>query len=96
MSNLTPSTTHTQAGDLAQLVGPRAKSFLVHLTPGEQLHTHRGFLAHDDLIGKPWGSQVFSHLGRSFLLLPPSLADLLRETRRTRRSCTPKISAIPW
>ncbi len=90
MSNLTPSNTLTQAGDLAQLAGPRAKSFLVHLTPGEKLHTHRGILSHDDLIGKPWGSQVFSHLGRSFLLLPPSLADLLRETRRTTQIMYPK------
>jgi tRNA (adenine57-N1/adenine58-N1)-methyltransferase len=89
-SELILPTTHAQAGDLAQLAGPRAKSFIIQLAPGEQLHTHRGILAHDDLIGKPWGSQVFSHLGRSFLLLPPSLADLLRETRRTTQIMYPK------
>ena len=85
-----PSSLHARAGDLAQLAGPRAKSFIIRLTPGEQLQTHRGILAHDDLIGKPWGSQVFSHLGRPFLLLPPSLADLLRETRRTTQIMYPK------
>jgi tRNA (adenine57-N1/adenine58-N1)-methyltransferase catalytic subunit len=90
MSNFAPSNTHTQAGDLAQLAGPRAKSFLVLLTPGQQLHTHRGILSHDELIGIPWGSQVYSHLGRSFLLLPPSLADLLRETRRSTQIMYPK------
>ncbi len=82
--------THARSGDLAQLAGPRAKSFIIRLSPGEQLHTHRGILAHDDLIGKPWGSQVFSHIGRPFLLLPPSLADLLRETRRTTQIMYPK------
>jgi tRNA (adenine57-N1/adenine58-N1)-methyltransferase len=90
MSNLTPTSLHAQAGDLAQLAGARAKSFIVRLNPGDQLHTHRGILAHDDLIGKPWGSQVFSHIGRPFLLLPPSLADLLRETRRTTQIMYPK------
>ncbi len=33
---------------------------------------------HNDLIGKPWGSQVFSHMGSPFFVLQPSLADLLR------------------
>ena len=90
MPELSPLSTHAQAGDLAQLAGPRAKSYLISLKPGEQLHTHRGIVLHDELIGKPWGSQVYSHLGRPFLLLPPSLADLLRETRRATQIMYPK------
>lgn len=79
-----------QPGDLAQLVGLTHKNFIVRLEPGAQLQTHRGVVRHDDLIGKPWGSQVFSHQGNSFFLLRPGLADLLRETRRNTQIVFPK------
>lgn len=79
-----------QAGDLAQLVSPSNKVFLIRLTPGGQLQTHRGFLNYDDLIGLTWGSQVFSNIGSSFFLLQPSLADLLKETRRNTQIMYPK------
>lgn len=83
-------TTHAQAGDLAQLVGLRHKSFIVTLKPGAELHTHRGILKHDELIGLPWGTQVFSHLGAPFFLLPPALGDLLIDTPRNTQILYPK------
>lgn len=79
-----------QAGDLAQLVSPTNKQFIVRLTPGEELHTHRGILKHDDMIGKPWGSEVFTHSGRSYLLLQPSLSDILQELKRNTQIMYPK------
>jgi len=79
-----------QSGDLVQLVGLRHKHFIFRLEPGKVLHTHRGYLRHDDLIGKPWGTQVTSHLGNPFFLLQPSLADLLRELPRTTQILYPK------
>jgi tRNA (adenine57-N1/adenine58-N1)-methyltransferase catalytic subunit len=80
----------TRAGDLALLAGPRQKNFLVRLHRGEKLQTHRGVVDHDDLIEKTWGSQVYSHLGRAFILLQPSLADLLIETKRNTQIMYPK------
>jgi tRNA (adenine57-N1/adenine58-N1)-methyltransferase catalytic subunit len=80
----------TKAGDLVLLVGPRQKNFLVRLKPGEKLQTHRGVVNHDDLIEKTWGSQVYSHMGRAFILLPPSLSDLLLETKRNTQIMYPK------
>lgn len=74
--------THAQEGDLALLAGPRQKHFIVRLTRGEALQTHRGILKHNDLIGLPWGSMIYSHLGRTFVLLVPSLSDLLQQTKR--------------
>src|SRR5512139_420686 len=68
-------------GDLAQLVGLRHKHFIVPLKAGAKFETHRGILMHDDLIGKQWGTQVFSHIGSPFYLLQPSLGDLLRTTQ---------------
>ena len=79
-----------QPGDLAQLVGSTHKNFIIRLENGGELQTHRGILKHNDLIGLPWGSQVFSHMGNSFFLLQPSLADLLRSTRRNTQILYPK------
>jgi tRNA (adenine57-N1/adenine58-N1)-methyltransferase len=79
-----------QAGDLAQLVSPTNKIFIVNLTPGGELHTHRGILYFDDLIGKPWGIEVFTHLGSSYYMLQPSLSDLLKEIRRNTQILYPK------
>jgi tRNA (adenine57-N1/adenine58-N1)-methyltransferase len=84
------NTTHSQPGDLALLVGLRHKHFIFPLVPGESFHTHRGILKHDDLIGKPWGSQVFSHQGSPFFLLQPSLADLLLDLKRSTQIMFPK------
>ena len=77
-------------GDLAQLVGLRHKHFIVPLQAGTKLETHRGILQHDDLIGKTWGTQVFSHNGSPFFLLQPSLADLLIDLPRTTQILYPK------
>jgi tRNA (adenine57-N1/adenine58-N1)-methyltransferase len=79
-----------QAGDVALLVSARNKRFLVKLDPALKLETHRGILLHSDLIGQTWGSQVFSHMGSPFLLLQPSLADILLETRRNTQIMYPK------
>ena len=57
---------------------------------GAKFETHRGILQHDDLIGKPWGTQVFSHIGAPFFLLQPSLADLLIDLPRTTQILYPK------
>ena len=79
-----------QDGDLAQLVGLRHKHFILTLQAGAKFETHRGILMHDDLIGKPWGTQVFSHIGSPFFLLQPSLADLINELPRTTQILYPK------
>ena len=87
---LNTQSTHTQAGDLVQLVGLRHKSFIFPLQPGGEFHTHRGILQHDDLIGLSWGTQVFSHLGAPFFLLQPVLADLLLDLKRNTQILYPK------
>jgi tRNA (adenine57-N1/adenine58-N1)-methyltransferase catalytic subunit len=82
--------THTQVGDLVQLVGLRHKSFIFPLSEGGDFQTHRGVLKHDDLIGLSWGTQVFSHMGAPFFLLQPSLADLLLDLKRNTQILYPK------
>ncbi len=70
-------------GDIAQLVGLTHKHFIFPLKAGGDIQSHRGVLKHDDLIGLPWGSQVFSHMGAPFFLLQPSIADILNDLPRT-------------
>ena len=86
--NITSS--NARAGDIAQLVGLRHKNFIITLKEGAKLETHRGILQHDELIGKPWGTQVFSHMGSPFFLLQPSLADLLNDLPRNTQILYPK------
>lgn len=87
---LTHASSIAHDGDLAQLVGLRHKHFILTLQAGAKFETHRGILQHDDLIGKPWGTQVFSHIGAPFFLLQPSLADLITELPRTTQILYPK------
>lgn len=77
-------------GDLVELVGLSYKHFMIRLEHGIEFHTHRGIVRHDDLIGREWGSQVFSHMGSPFFMLQPALADLLKEIPRATQIMYPK------
>lgn len=79
-----------QPDDLALLVGRDRKSFILRLETGSQLHTHRGVVPHDILIGSHWGTQLSTHLGYPFLLLKPSTDDLVRNLKRTTQIVYPK------
>jgi tRNA (adenine57-N1/adenine58-N1)-methyltransferase len=83
-------TSRARDGDLAELVGLRHKHFILALSAGAKFETHRGILLHDDLIGRQWGTQVFSHLGSPFFLLQPTLGDLLLDLPRTTQILYPK------
>jgi tRNA (adenine57-N1/adenine58-N1)-methyltransferase len=79
-----------QAGDIAQLISAQNKRFIFKLVPDGKFETHRGYLAHNDLVGRQWGSRVVTHMGSPFVLLQPSLADILIETRRNTQIMYPK------
>jgi len=81
---------HAQAGDLVEIVSPSRKIFIFLLATGKEIHTHRGIVKHDDLIGKAWGSEVISHKGNPFFLLQPTLADVIAEIPRNTQIIYPK------
>ena len=72
------------------LVGQRGKDIIVRLTPSQRVQTTFGVLEHDSLIGRPWGSEVRSHLDKPFTLLQPALDDLLRNIKRNTQILYPK------
>lgn len=64
-----------RAGDRVQLTDPRGRLHTITLAPGATFHTHKGWFAHDDLIGAPEGTVVTSSGGVEYLALRPLLAD---------------------
>ncbi len=79
-----------QPGDIVQLIDEKGHTFLIVAAVGEQLHTHRGILEHSDLIDQPWGRTAQTHTGYRFLVIMPSLGDLLLRTKRNTQIMYPK------
>ena len=80
-------------GDQVQLTDPKGRQNLVILQPGKSFHTHRGSLAHDDLIGRPEGSVVRSSGGTLYVALRPLLADFTLAMTRGAAVIYPKDAA---
>lgn len=80
-------------GDRVQLTDPKGRRHTVLLEPGAQFHTHRGALAHDDLIGLPEGSVVTSAAGTQYLALRPLLPDYVMSMPRGAQVVYPKDAA---
>jgi tRNA (adenine57-N1/adenine58-N1)-methyltransferase len=82
-----------RAGDQVQLTDPKGRQHRVELSPGRQFHTHRGAVAHDDLIGSPEGSVVTSTGGTEYVALRPLLADYTVSMARGAAVVYPKDAA---
>jgi tRNA (adenine57-N1/adenine58-N1)-methyltransferase len=82
-----------RAGDRVQLTDPKGRHHTVVLTPGKRFHTHRGAIAHDDLIGAPEGSVVFSTSNTGYLAFRPLLADFVLSMPRGAQVIYPKDAA---
>lgn len=82
-----------RAGDRVQLTDPKGRHYTLTLETGGQYHTHRGGLAHDELIGKPEGSLVVSPVGTPYLALRPRLADYVLSMPRGAQVIYPKDAA---
>jgi len=81
-----------------QLTDPKGRHYTLVLTPGGQYHTHRGAIAHDDVIGEPEGSLVSSVGGTAYLALRPLLADYVLSMPRGAQVIYPKDTGqiIMW
>lgn len=75
--------THVEEDDLVLLVGLSHKRFIIRAAAGGEFQSHRGVVKFDDIIGQQWGTQITSHQGNPFFILPPTIADLLQEIPRT-------------
>ncbi|MCA1823911.1 MAG: tRNA (adenine-N1)-methyltransferase [Frankia sp.] len=80
-------------GDRVQLTDPKGRMHTVTLAKGGEFHTHRGVLAHDDLIGAPEGSVVKTANGTTYLALRPLLSDYVLSMPRGAQVVYPKDAA---
>ena len=87
-----------QAGDRVQLTDSKGRHYTIVLEPGKEYHTHRGALAHDDLIGKPEGSLITSAANTSYLAMRPLLPDYVLSMPRGAQVIYPKDAAqiVMW
>jgi tRNA (adenine57-N1/adenine58-N1)-methyltransferase len=82
-----------QPGDLVQLTDPKGRHHTFALVPGRVFHTHKGALAHDDLIGQPEGIVATTAAGVPYLVLRPLLRDFVLSMPRGATVVYPKDAA---
>jgi tRNA (adenine57-N1/adenine58-N1)-methyltransferase len=78
------------AGERVLLIDPKDRRYLITLVDGATFHTHAGVVAHDDLIGSCEGRSITGSTGRSFLVLRPTLSDVVLKMPRGAQVIYPK------
>ena len=82
-------------GERVLLVDAKERRYLLTLRTGAQFHTHAGILDHDDMIGMAEGASVAGSTGRRFLVLRPTLSDVVLKMPRGAQVIYPKdLAAI--
>ena len=83
-----------QSGDRVQLTDEKGKLYSFFLQSGNQWHSHKGWINHDDLIGKNEGVIVQTNSGTSYQAFRPLLNDYVLSMERGATIVYPKDSAI--
>ncbi|MEM3442968.1 MAG: tRNA (adenine-N1)-methyltransferase [Candidatus Bathyarchaeia archaeon] len=81
-------------GDYVLLLLDQKRTYLVKAEAGKNLHTHKGFIKFDDLIGREYGSTVQSSMGVEFIALKPLLRDYIMKSARKTQITYPKDIAL--
>jgi tRNA (adenine57-N1/adenine58-N1)-methyltransferase len=77
-------------GEIIQFVDLKDRRYLVTLESGKEFHSHSGLIRHDDVIGKPEGRLVRSSRNGSYLVIRPTLAELILKMPRGAQVIYPK------
>ena len=77
-------------GERVMLIDAKDRRYLITLREGAAFHTHAGIIQHDDLIGTSEGSLVRASTERSFLVLRPTLSDVVLKMPRGAQVIYPK------
>lgn len=81
-------------GDRVQLTDEKGKMYSFFLRSGNQWHSHKGWINHDEIIGKPEGVVLHSNSGTAYQALRPLLNDYVLSMPRGATIIYPKDSAI--
>lgn len=79
-----------RAGERVQLTDVKGRPHTITLSTGAAFHTHRGLIAHDDLIGSDEGVVVSTTAGVQYLAMRPLLADHVMSMPRGAAVVYPK------
>ncbi|MCX7443720.1 tRNA (adenine-N1)-methyltransferase [Corynebacterium sp. P7003] len=82
-----------QAGDRVQLTDAKRRHFTIVLREGESFFTHKGGIAHDDIIGRHEGTVVESSQGGLYLCFRHLMVDHVLSMPRGAAVIYPKDSA---
>jgi len=82
-----------QKGDRVLLIDRRGKRYLVTVS-GDEFHTDLGVLQLGELIGRDYGSSIFSHKGEEFRVLKPDVNDIVAKMRRGPQIVHPKDAGV--
>lgn len=93
MDEKVPARGPFREGDRVQLTDRKGRHHTITLVAGREFHTHKGALAHDDLIGEPEGTVVKSTSGTTYLALRPLLVDFVLSMPRGAAVIYPKDAA---
>jgi len=77
-------------GDRVLLYNSARMQYLVTVPEKGRFSTHRGHIDFADVLGREFGDCVKTHMGLTFFLLRPTLADLAMRVRRTTTIVYPK------
>src|SRR5512142_524322 len=80
-------------GDTALVLDSAGKEHMTIVQAGRKFETHHGFILFDAMIGREWGSIIYSSLGHPYLVVIPSTADRIRHIKRSSQVIFPKDSA---
>ncbi len=70
------------------------RTYLIKVRRHESLHTHKGVIKFEDVIGKTYGSSIPSHSGTTFIMLKPSIYDYIKKMRHATQVIYPKDIAL--
>jgi tRNA (adenine57-N1/adenine58-N1)-methyltransferase catalytic subunit len=84
------SSARLRAGERVLLIDAKDRRYLVTLREGASFHTHAGIVQHDDVIGTEEGTVVRGNTERSFLVLRPTLSDVVLKMPRGAQVIYPK------
>jgi len=79
-----------RAGERVMLIDAKDRQYLITLKEGGEFHTHAGIVSHDDVIGLDEGSFLIGSTERQFLVLRPTLSDVVVKMPRGAQVIYPK------
>ena len=79
-----------QYGEMLLLVDSKDRRYLVSLVSNGEFHSHAGYIRHDELVGTEAGRYVKSSGGTAYLIVRPTMDDVILKMPRAAQIIYPK------